>query len=176
MFHTHQLQAINIISHHDINNATTTTQQRYDIDSTMQHHWLNMQYACGTISSQICHNWTCQAITPLIVVPNKAIVVPYFSGQHFVCICTWHYNVTLTTTTQHWQHNETATITPLSYNIIVNIIIITTHHHHVHHHRLTSLSSQNIIIIYIIMFNIIITTHHRFIQHVLHFKTTQIHN
>ena len=54
---------------------------------------------------------------------------------------------------QHWQHNETTTITPSSYNIIVNIII-TTHHHHIHHHTtssLTSSSSQHFIITCIII-------------------------
>src|SRR4030066_2399196 len=93
-----------------------------------------MQYACGTISSKICHNWTCQAILPLIVVPIKAIVVPYFQAIASYAYVLDTTNATSTTT------NAKTTSTSSSYNIIIVYIIITTLHHHMHHHRFTTSS------------------------------------
>src|SRR4030065_1186003 len=81
----------------------------------------------------ICHNWTCQAITPLIVVPIKAIVVPYFQANS-------SYAYVLNTTMRHQQQQCKTTSTSSSYNIIIVYIIITTLHHHIHHHRFTTSS------------------------------------
>ena len=73
-------------------NVTTPTQQCNITDSICNMHVVPFHRI-------ICHNWTCQAIKPLIVVPNKAIVVPYFQANA-------SYAYVLNTTMWLWQQQR----------------------------------------------------------------------